>query len=102
MRGVGRQMEAFKEGFNSVYPLSSLQGLICPGEVYMCGLGGRDGGEVERGGSRRRGERREERRGRKGEGRSRLIWEDRRFGRKGGSKLDHKSDCCLVYYCTNN
>ena len=45
MRGVGRQMEAFKEGFNSVYPLSSLQGLICPGEVR-----GEVGGRKERGG----------------------------------------------------
>ena len=52
MRGVGRQMEAFKEGFNSVYPLSSLQGLICPGEVRGEVGGRREGGEV--------GERREE------------------------------------------
>jgi len=39
VRGVGRQMEAFKEGFNSVFPLSGLQGLIYPGEMDMliCG-----------------------------------------------------------------
>ena len=43
MRGVGRQMEAFKEGFNSVFLLSSLQGLIYPGEVR----GGHGGGRRE-------------------------------------------------------
>ena len=43
VRGVGRQMEAFKEGFNSVFLLSSLQGLIYPGEVR----GGHGGGRKE-------------------------------------------------------
>ncbi len=33
MRGVARQMEAFKEGFNSVFPLSSMHGLLHPSEV---------------------------------------------------------------------
>lgn len=60
MRGVGRQMEAFKEGFNSVYPLSSLQGLICPGEVCVGWVGGM-GERVERwGGKGRMYEKREE------------------------------------------
>lgn len=33
VRGVARQMEAFKEGFNSVFPLSNMQGLFYPSEV---------------------------------------------------------------------
>ena len=55
MRGVGRQMEAFKEGFNSVFPLSGLQGLIYPGEVCgghgERGRRGLDGGGDGTGGS---------------------------------------------------
>lgn len=39
VRGVTRQMEAFKEGFNTVFPLSSMQGLLYPSEMDMmiCG-----------------------------------------------------------------
>jgi len=33
MRGVARQMEAFKGGFNTVFPLSSMHGLLHPSEV---------------------------------------------------------------------
>ena len=33
VRGVARQMEAFKEGFNTVFPLSSMYGLLHPSEV---------------------------------------------------------------------
>ena len=78
MRGVGRQMEAFKEGFNSVYPLSSLQGLICPGEVCVGWVGGM-GEKVERwGGKGRMYEK---------EGMSRLIWEDRSFLKKGREQI---------------
>ena len=35
VRGVARQMEAFKDGFNSVFPLSSMQGLLYPSEVTV-------------------------------------------------------------------
>lgn len=35
VRGVARQMEAFKEGFNSVFPLSNMQGLFYPSEVLI-------------------------------------------------------------------
>lgn len=33
VRGVARQMEAFKEGFNSVFSLANMQGLFYPSEV---------------------------------------------------------------------
>ena len=33
VRGVTRQMEAFKDGFNAVFPLSSMYGLLYPSEV---------------------------------------------------------------------
>ena len=97
MRGVGRQMEAFKEGFNSVYPLSSLQGLICPGEVR-----GEVGGRKERGGGggwrgRREGgeggggmyEKREVEWVRRSGGRDEWGKEEQTsLGRQRGSKLD--------------
>ena len=38
IRGVARQMEAFKEGFNSVFPLTNMQGLFYPSEVHLCGV----------------------------------------------------------------
>ena len=104
MRGVGRQMEAFKEGFNSVYPLSSLQGLICPGEVRgevgEGGRGGEGGGGGEGGRGGRWGERREEEGGgmyekrevewvRRSGGRDEWGKEEQTsLGRQRGSKLD--------------
>lgn len=33
VRGVARQMEAFKEGFSSVFSISIVQGLFYPSEV---------------------------------------------------------------------
>ncbi len=35
VRGVARQMEAFKDGFNTVFPLSGIQGLLYPSEVRV-------------------------------------------------------------------
>ena len=36
VRGVARQIEAFKEGFSSVFSISIVQGLFYPSEVGAC------------------------------------------------------------------